>query len=82
MLCSNAPSAFATATCQQSLLMPARKSNSINTHQDMHPVPMSYDEELQRVIATATMAKTALPNAKVAAPSTCAWWYCTSVQSV
>ena len=49
-----------------------------NTHQDMHPDPMGYDEELQRVIATATMAKTAIPDVEVAAPSTCAWWYCTS----
>ena len=42
----------------------------------MHPIPMSYDEELKRVIATATMAKSALPGVSVAAPSTCAWWYC------
>ncbi|GJE93305.1 glycoside hydrolase family 44 protein [Phanerochaete sordida] len=46
-----------------------------NTHQDMHPIPMGYDEELKRVIATATMAKSALPGVSVAAPSTCAWWY-------
>ena len=47
-----------------------------NTHQDMHPDPLGFDEELQRVIATASMAKSVLPNVKVAAPSTCAWWYC------
>jgi hypothetical protein len=47
-----------------------------STHQDMHPEPMGFDEELQRVIATASMAKSILPNVKVAAPSTCAWWYC------
>ncbi|KAI0028548.1 glycoside hydrolase family 44-domain-containing protein [Vararia minispora EC-137] len=46
-----------------------------NTHQDMHPVPMGYDEELSRVIATAKMAKSVLPNVQVAAPSTCAWWF-------
>lgn len=38
--------------------------------------PVDYDEELARVIATATAAKTAIPGIKVAAPSTCAWWYC------
>ncbi len=47
-----------------------------NTHQDMHPAPLSFDEELQRVIDTATMAKSVLPDVQVAAPSTCAWWFC------
>jgi hypothetical protein len=42
----------------------------------MHPQPMGFDEELSRVIATATMAKNTLPNVEVAAPSTCAWWFC------
>jgi hypothetical protein len=46
-----------------------------STHQDMHPSPMGYDEELQRVINTAVMAKAALPGVQVAAPSTCAWWF-------
>ncbi|RDX55250.1 hypothetical protein OH76DRAFT_1339899 [Lentinus brumalis] len=46
-----------------------------NTHQDMHPDPLSFDEELQRVIDTATMAKSVLPDVQVAAPSTCAWWF-------
>ncbi|KAJ6466122.1 glycoside hydrolase family 44-domain-containing protein [Mycena vitilis] len=46
-----------------------------NTHQDMHPVLMSYDEELQRVLDFATAAKDAIPGVQVAAPSTCAWWY-------
>ncbi|KIM28564.1 glycoside hydrolase family 44 protein [Serendipita vermifera MAFF 305830] len=45
------------------------------THQDMHPAPMSYDEELSRVVQYAKVAKDALPNAKVAAPSTCSWWF-------
>jgi hypothetical protein len=36
---------------------------------------MSYDEELSRVVTFATVAKDALPNVKVAAPSTCSWWY-------
>ncbi|KAF8888414.1 glycoside hydrolase family 44-domain-containing protein [Gymnopilus junonius] len=46
-----------------------------STHQDMHPTPMSYDEELSRVIATATAAKEAIPDVLVVAPSTCSWWY-------
>ncbi|KAG8988584.1 hypothetical protein FRB90_002671 [Tulasnella sp. 427] len=46
-----------------------------NTHQDMHPIPMSYDEELSRVVNFAAAAKEALPSVKVAAPSTCSWWF-------
>ncbi|KAJ7085167.1 glycoside hydrolase family 44-domain-containing protein [Mycena belliarum] len=48
---------------------------SSNTHQDMHPVLMSYDEELARVLEYAAMAKEALPGVKVAAPSSCSWWF-------
>jgi hypothetical protein len=36
---------------------------------------MGYDEELRRVVQFATVAKAALPNVNVAAPSTCSWWY-------
>jgi Glycoside hydrolase family 44 len=36
---------------------------------------MSYDEELTRVLTYATVAKDALPNVQVAAPSTCSWWF-------
>ncbi|KAG8960613.1 hypothetical protein FRC05_006721 [Tulasnella sp. 425] len=51
-----------------------------STHYDMHPTPLDYDEELSRIVAFATAAKEALPNVKVAAPSTCSWWfYWTSV---
>ncbi|PPQ99990.1 hypothetical protein CVT26_009272 [Gymnopilus dilepis] len=46
-----------------------------NTHQDMHPVPMSYDEELARVVNFSIAAKEALPDVLVVAPSTCSWWY-------
>ncbi|KAJ7665613.1 glycoside hydrolase family 44-domain-containing protein [Mycena rosella] len=46
-----------------------------NTHQDMHPIPMGYDEELARVLEFSKAAKDAIPGVKVAAPSTCAWWY-------
>ncbi|KAL0951928.1 hypothetical protein HGRIS_008582 [Hohenbuehelia grisea] len=46
-----------------------------STHQDMHPEPMSYDEELKRVIDFATVSKAALPNTLVGAPSTCSWWF-------
>jgi hypothetical protein len=47
-----------------------------STHHDMHPSQMGYDEELSRVINTAVAAKAAIPGVKVAAPSTCAWWFC------
>ena len=50
-----------------------------STHQDMHPDPMGYDEELRRVVDTATMVKSVLPDVQVAAPSTCAWWFCKSI---
>ncbi|KAF7304371.1 Endoglucanase A [Mycena chlorophos] len=46
-----------------------------NTHQDMHPIPIDFDEELARVVNTSRAAKAAIPGVKVAAPSTCSWWY-------
>ncbi|KAF9269904.1 hypothetical protein L218DRAFT_1071416 [Marasmius fiardii PR-910] len=46
-----------------------------STHQDMHPQPVSYDEELKRIIDFGTIAKQAVPSAKLLAPSTCAWWF-------
>ncbi|CAK5284891.1 unnamed protein product [Mycena citricolor] len=46
-----------------------------NTHQDMHPNPMGYDEELARMLNYSLAIKTALPNTQIAMPSTCAWWY-------
>ncbi|KAJ7862968.1 glycoside hydrolase family 44-domain-containing protein [Mycena leptocephala] len=46
-----------------------------NTHQDMHPIPVDYDEELVRVLNFSMAAKEAIPGVKVAAPSTCSWWY-------
>ncbi|KAK7045829.1 hypothetical protein VNI00_007240 [Paramarasmius palmivorus] len=45
------------------------------THRDMHPEPIDYDEELRRVIDFGTAAKEAIPGVKVAAPSTCSWWF-------
>ncbi|KAJ3573789.1 hypothetical protein NP233_g2215 [Leucocoprinus birnbaumii] len=45
------------------------------THQDMHPIDVDYDEELDRVVRFATAAKEALPGIKVAAPSSCSWWF-------
>ena len=48
----------------------------------MHPDPMGYDEELQRVVDTATMVKNVLPDVQVAAPSTCAWWFCKLISLV
>ncbi|CAL1698040.1 unnamed protein product [Somion occarium] len=46
-----------------------------NTHQDMHPIPLGYDEILERVLSFSAVAKQAIPSVQVAAPSTCAWWY-------
>ncbi|KAJ7834908.1 glycoside hydrolase family 44-domain-containing protein [Mycena olivaceomarginata] len=46
-----------------------------STHQDMHPAAIDYDEELARVLNFSLAAKEAIPNVKVAAPSTCAWWF-------
>ncbi|KAJ7231376.1 glycoside hydrolase family 44-domain-containing protein [Mycena rebaudengoi] len=46
-----------------------------NTHQDMHPIPVDYDEELARVLNFSIAAKEAIPGVKVATPLTCLWWY-------
>ncbi|KAJ8077241.1 hypothetical protein PM082_001669 [Marasmius tenuissimus] len=46
-----------------------------STHQDMHSQPIGFDEELARVTNYSVIAKQALPNALIAAPSTCAWWF-------
>ncbi|EFI28340.1 hypothetical protein CC1G_13870 [Coprinopsis cinerea okayama7 len=46
-----------------------------HTHTDMHPEPMSYDEELDRVTRFALATKEALPDVKVLAPSPCSWWF-------
>ncbi|KAJ7814495.1 glycoside hydrolase family 44-domain-containing protein [Mycena olivaceomarginata] len=46
-----------------------------STHQDMHPAALDYDEELARVLNFSLAAKEAIPDVKVAAPSTCAWWF-------
>ncbi|KAJ7581341.1 glycoside hydrolase family 44-domain-containing protein, partial [Mycena floridula] len=46
-----------------------------STHQDMHPTLIGYDEELARVVNFSIIAKEALPNVLVAAPSTCSWWF-------
>ncbi|TCD68984.1 hypothetical protein EIP91_009206 [Steccherinum ochraceum] len=46
-----------------------------NTHQDMHPIPLNYDEILERVLNFSSVAKEVFPDVEVAAPSTCAWWF-------
>ncbi|KAI0790933.1 glycoside hydrolase family 44-domain-containing protein [Abortiporus biennis] len=46
-----------------------------STHQDMHPDPLGYDEILKRVLDFGTVAKQAIPEVQIAAPSTCAWWF-------
>ncbi|KAF9051973.1 glycoside hydrolase family 44-domain-containing protein [Panaeolus papilionaceus] len=45
------------------------------THQDMHPNPLTYAEELSRVVSFSKAAKEVYPDVAVAAPSTCAWWF-------
>jgi hypothetical protein len=42
---------------------------------------IDYDEELARVLNFSLVAKEAIPGVKVAAPSTCAWWFCAFVLS-
>ncbi|TFK30099.1 hypothetical protein FA15DRAFT_197786 [Coprinopsis marcescibilis] len=46
-----------------------------HTHSDMHPDPVSYDEELDRVTRFALATKAAIPDIKVLAPSPCSWWF-------
>ncbi|KAH6918404.1 glycoside hydrolase family 44-domain-containing protein [Coprinopsis sp. MPI-PUGE-AT-0042] len=46
-----------------------------STHSDMHPAPMSFDEEFDRVSRFAIATKEALPDVQILAPSTCAWWF-------
>lgn len=46
-----------------------------STHADMHPAPMSYDEEWDRVSRFAIATKEALPDVKIIAPSPCSWWF-------
>jgi hypothetical protein len=40
------------------------------------PSPLGFDEELARVVAYSSAVKAAIPDVLVAAPSTCAWWFC------
>lgn len=56
-------------------VLPLFSSLSQDLHDVLHSL-MGYDEELARVVNMSLVAKTALPGALVAAPSTCAWWYC------
>ncbi|KAG8961586.1 hypothetical protein FRC05_005918, partial [Tulasnella sp. 425] len=46
-----------------------------STHYDMHPNPIGFDEELARVVNFSIAVKDALPTVKIAAPSTCSWWF-------
>lgn len=46
-----------------------------DTHRDVHPAPLGYDELLSRYLAWSGAIDTALPDALVAAPSSCCWWY-------
>ena len=46
-----------------------------STHQDVHPDPMTYDEQLERFLTYAAVIHDALPGAEVAGLSSCCWWY-------
>ena len=49
-----------------------------STHRDVHPTPLSYDEQLSRTTQYAAAVKTADPTAQVLGPGDwgwCAWFY-------
>ncbi len=45
------------------------------THRDVHPGPMSYDELWERWSRTAATVRTATPSAQLLGPTSCCWWY-------
>jgi hypothetical protein len=45
------------------------------THRDVHPDPMSYDELWERWSRTAATARLSAPAAELLGPSSCCWWY-------
>ena len=45
------------------------------THGDVHPEPMTYDELLDRFLGTARTIRDELPGTEVAGLSSCCWWY-------
>ncbi|HKC12543.1 MAG TPA: glycoside hydrolase family 44 protein, partial [Vicinamibacteria bacterium] len=44
-----------------------------NTHRDVHPEPLGYDELLDRTIAYGTAVRRADPDALIAGPAECCW---------
>ncbi len=44
------------------------------THRDVHPVPATYDEILEKSIAYATAIRAADPKAEIAGPASWGWW--------
>ena len=45
------------------------------THRDVHPTPMTYDELFERWSRTAETVRTTLPGAQLLGPTSCCWWY-------
>lgn len=45
------------------------------THRDVHPEPMTYDELWERWERTATTVAATLPAANLLGPTSCCWWY-------
>ncbi|KAI8799630.1 glycoside hydrolase family 44-domain-containing protein [Cladochytrium replicatum] len=45
------------------------------THADIMPVPMSYKSELDRLVSMAVAIRKAVPNAVIAGPTSCCFWF-------
>lgn len=45
------------------------------THRDVHPAPMDYDELFERWSRTAETVRLAQPSAQLLGPTSCCWWY-------
>ncbi|MGD9753369.1 MAG: glycoside hydrolase family 44 protein [Acidimicrobiia bacterium] len=45
-----------------------------DTHRDVHPAPVTYDELLDRTIAYGTAVREADPDASIAGPASWGWW--------
>ena len=45
-----------------------------DTHRDVHPDPVTYDELARRTIDYGTAVRSAAPNAQIAGPASWGWW--------
>lgn len=46
-----------------------------DTHRDVHPDPVTYDELAERWLSYADVVREVLPTAQIAGPSSCCWWF-------